>query len=137
MNKLTSETPNKDKIVIVGQKEIEKQEKLVGIIKPQRGHTLFEIDLEKQTIELAQFVETDVISYSKSSKKYGVNKRPTSNGIGILENKFGAKKVVLDKLPEIHRKLIRKPNCIYISSLNRKNVIKKLVERGIVKLVKA
>jgi|SRR5690554_1303450 len=128
MNNLTSETPNKDKIVIVGQKEIEKKQELVGIIQPQRGHTLFEIDLEKQTIEPAK-IEDSIAPF--------IREKPKSKGLGIMAFKDGRKKVMIDKIPELHKKLIRKPNCIYISALNRKNVIKQLVKRGIVKLVKA
>lgn len=127
MKSITSETPLKDKIVIVGQKEIEKQEKLVGMIIPQKGHTLFEINLKEKTIEPAEF--EDSIAPFKKEKKI-------SQGIGIAAFKDGRKKVMIDKPKINHKKLIRKPNCIYISKLNKENVLKELVKRGIVKMVR-
>lgn len=107
MDPLHTTPIEKDKLEIVVQKEIEKQEKLVGRIKPQRGHTLFEVNLKEKTIEKVLF-EVQDIHFDKAK-----------NGITTA-----------------HKKVIRKPNCIYISALNRKNVIKKLVKRGIVKLKK-
>lgn len=127
MNNLTSQTPDKDKIVIVGQKEIEKKQELVGRVKLERGHTLFEINLKEKTIEEAEFENNDIKQW---------NQKKESKGLGVMGFENGSKKTVLDGPDAIHRKVMRKPMCIYISALNRKNVIKKLVKRGIVKLVK-
>lgn len=128
MDPLHTTPIEKDKIVIVGQKEIEKKKELIGTRKVIKGHTIFEINLKERTIEPAQFEET-AVAYPTG--------KPTSKGLGIMQRKDGSKKMVLDALPSIKRTIIKKPDCIYISALNRKNVIKKLVKRGIIEIKKS
>lgn len=127
MNLLPIEHPEKDKIEIVTQKEIDKKQSIIGRIKSIKGHTIFEVNIVEHTIKKAVF-EEDLAVYPKEKYK--------SEGIGIQTYKDGSKKMVIDKLPIRSRKLIKKENCIYVSALNRKNLIKKLVKLGIVKNVK-
>lgn len=46
---------SKDQIALVKQVEIKKNNKLVGRIKPRRGHTVFEVNLELGTVEKAKY----------------------------------------------------------------------------------
>lgn len=127
-NPITSETPYKDKIVDVRQSEVEKKQEFIGRITTHKGHTLFEVNLKEHTIEPAEF--EDDIAVFKTDK-------PISKGIGVMQHKDGSKKMVLDALPTVSKKLIKKPDCIYISALNRTNLLKKLVKRGIIKIKKS
>ncbi len=99
MNTLTSEKEEQDKVVIVEQKEVEKQLKLIGTLKPKRGHTLFEINFKEGTIVEAEIEQQD-IHFQKAK-----NGRMSSN-----------------------KKVIQKENCIYIPALNKKNASKKLLK---------
>lgn len=45
----------KDQIVLVKQVEVKKNNKLVGRIKPRRGHTVFEVNLAEGTVEKAKY----------------------------------------------------------------------------------
>lgn len=124
---IKSELPIKDKVQDVRQVEIEKQEKLIGKIKVNRGHTLYEINLKAQTIEPAQFEDAD-ISFGN------LGKAKSGRGFGVNEDGNGNKKIVLDKLGATTKKLLKKKDCIYIAALNRKNIVKKLIKKGIVKV---
>lgn len=62
----------------------------------KKNHSLFEIDLNLKTIELAKFDELPAIKYEDAMK-----------------GNISAQK-----------KVTKKENCIYISALNKKNVIK-------------
>ena len=88
---------SKDKIVLEKQSEQQKETKLIGKIHPKKGHTLFEINLDTGVIKKAVF-ESQTISFEQAKSKFLT---PT-------------KKVLVNK------------DCIYISSLNVKNLIKKL-----------
>ncbi len=84
--------------------------KLVARIVPRDGHTLFEVNKVDMTIKPATFemVEKMVEQTSMMSKIIGVPLKPV----------FVSKMV-----PEV----IVQPNCLYISALNVKNVMKILV----------
>ena len=82
---------------IVSKKEQRKEDKKLATIKPQRGHTLFEWNSKEGTIEKATFEKMDV-------------------------SWLDAKNLNKPK----NRKIIVKPNCVYIPALNKKNVIKKI-----------
>lgn len=86
-----------DKIEIQKQAEKKTELQYVGSLKPKRGHTLFEVDVRAGTIEPAKFQAQDA-DYLKA-----------------LKGDLSGKKTV-----------ITKEGCIYISALNKKNVLKKL-----------
>jgi len=119
----------KDKVVDERQIQQESKKEIIGSIVPKRGHTLYEINLKEHTIEPAEF-EDQSVPFKQVSEK------PTSKGLGLQTNKNGSKKIVLDGLPSVRKVLIRKKNCIYTSALNYKNVKKKLIKRGVIKIVK-
>lgn len=65
-------------------------------IKPQKNHTLFEVDLFLKTIEIAEFDELPAVKWEDAVK-------------GLIS---------------AQKKITKKENCIYISALNKKNVLK-------------
>lgn len=91
-----TELIQKDKIEIVNQTTVEKKTVFIGTAYPKRGHTMFEVNLKEKTIEAAEFVLENTIEYN-----------PNSN-------------IPLKSV----KKIIKKPNCIYVSALNKKNVDK-------------
>lgn len=129
MNNITSQKASKDQVVNVKQTKKEKQHKFIGSLEIKRGHTLYEIHLKNHTIEPAKFEES-IASFVKESSKV------KSKGFGIASLENGNKKIVLEQLPNKSKKLIRNKDCIYISALNKKNVLKKLEQRGVIKTVK-
>lgn len=86
----------KDKIEQVKQQVQEIQTIFDYKITPQKNHTLFEINLVLKTIEIAEFDEIPPIKYTEAMKGNIVAKK----------------------------KVTKKENCVYISSLNKKNVLK-------------
>ncbi len=90
---------NPEKIEIHSQKEIDKEQKLVGRIIPYKGHTLFEINCSTGDIKEAEY-KLDAVKYDNA-----VN--------GSIQ------KV---------RKVITKENCLYISCLNKKTAKKKFIK---------
>lgn len=86
----------KDKIEITKQQQVEIQKVFDNRILPQRNHTLFEYNLIDKTIEVAIFDSSPEIKWEDVVK-------------GLISS---------------NRKITRKDNCIYISALNKKNVIK-------------
>lgn len=86
----------KDKIEQVKQQVQEIQTVFDYKIIPQKNHTLFEINLNLKTIEIAEFDEIPAIKYTEAMKG----------------------NIVAQK------KVTKKENCVYISALNKKNVFK-------------
>lgn len=86
----------KDKIEQVKQQVQEIQTVFDYKITPQKNHTLFEINLVLKTIEIAEFDEIPPIKY-----------------IEAMRGNIVAKK-----------KVTKKENCVYISALNKNNVLK-------------
>ena len=86
----------KDKIEQVKQQVQEIQTVFDYKIIPQKNHTLFEVDLNLKTIEIAEFDEIPPIKYTEAMKGNIVAKK----------------------------KVTKKENCVYISALNKKNVLK-------------
>lgn len=74
----------------------EKKAELVGRVKPRRGHKLFEVNTKTWMVGEAVYEDGGVVMY---------------NPKGSCSS---------------HRKVIVKPDCLYISVLNVKNVMKKL-----------
>ena len=79
------------------KKEQQKEAKKLTTIKPHKGHTLFEVEISTGDIREAEFEKTD-IAYEDVQKGKNLSRK----------------------------KVIAKDGCIYVSALNRKNVIKKL-----------
>jgi hypothetical protein len=86
----------KDKIEIVKQQQAEIQKVFDSKIIPHENHSLFEFDLNTNEIRLAKFDELPAIKWEDA-----------------LKCQISAQK-----------KITKKENCIYISALNKKNVIK-------------
>ena len=94
--RLDSTKKNKDKVEITKQQQAEIQKVFDSRIRPHENYTLFEFDLISKEIRLAIFDCGLEIKWEDAvSGNYGRNK-----------------------------KLTKKENCIYISSLNKENVIK-------------
>ena len=90
------EEKKKDKVENVKQQVQEIQSLFQYSIKPHRNHTLYELDLVNFTIVEAVFDETPPVRWEDAVKgNIALNKRIT-----------------------------KKPNCIYISALNKVNAIK-------------
>lgn len=90
----------KDTIKVVGEKEVEKKLKLLGSIRPKKGHTLFEINLK--TLEMRE-AETEIqpVVFREGQSKF---------------------------VP-LRKKVVVKVGHTYISALNKKNALKHLAKR--------
>jgi len=124
---LDLKSKDSDPVTEVRQVQHEKKKELLGTIQPHPGHILFEVNLKEKTIVPATFEEQEA-TYPRN--------KPKSEGLGVRTFEDGSKKLVIDKLPSRSKTLIRKENCIYIPALNRRNVLKKLVKKGIIKILK-
>lgn len=100
MKNFTSEKDTEDKIEIVKQTSIEKQTVFIGYVLPKKGHTMFEYNLKEKTIVEAVFDELPPLKFQDA--------------------KLGVKSA--------SKNITKKPDCIYVSALNKKNVIK-ILER--------
>lgn len=96
MKELDKPVPVKEEIEIVAQKEIEKQQKLIGHMRPYKGQKVFEVNCSTGAIKEAEFTTVDV-DFNKAIKK--------------------------DFSPR--KKIIANENCIYIVALNKANALKK------------
>lgn len=106
---------DKDKLEQVKQKVQEIQTVFDSKIKPKKNHILFEINLIDQTIEKAQYIPPkDTIFWHEALTMYY---NVSFNKINL----FDAKTITKSKI-------IKKENCIYISALNKENVLK-ILER--------
>ena len=85
-----------DKIENIKQQQAEIQKVFDSKIIPHENHTLFEVDLNTKEIFLAVFDEQPAIKWEDALK-------------GQISSQ---------------KKVTKKDNCIYISALNKKNVIK-------------
>lgn len=98
-----------DKVVIVGENEQAFQE-VKWRINPCKGHRLYEIDMQTGDVKEAEFASVDM-ELSKLSENV--------------------------RSQAVRKKVITKPNCIYISALNiknaAKNFFKKAREGGLIK----
>lgn len=91
-----SDLIEKDKIEQVKQQQAEIQKVFDSRIKPHENHTLFEVNLKLKTIEVAVFDELPAIKFEEAMKG------------NIIAQK----------------KVTKKEDCVYISALNKKNVLK-------------
>jgi len=96
MKEINIDSNVKDKIEIVKQQQAEIQKVFDSKIIPHENHSLFEFDLNTNEIRLAKFDELPAIKYEDA-----------------LKGQISAQK-----------KITKNENCIYISALNKKNVLK-------------
>ena len=94
MKEINQKSP--DKIENVKQVSVEKQRNYIGSAKPMPGHTTFEVNYELKTIEKADFDKSSAVSYTDAQE-------------GAIRNS---------------KKISVKKNCVYISALNKQNVLK-------------
>ncbi len=104
--KLDKHIPEKDKVEIVTQAEVKTQVAKVGTIRPHKGHTLFQIDLESGEVTEAEFDRLDV-DFEELKKEEASRLKP------------GVKK-----------RVVVKKGCVYISALNKTNAIKKFAKQA-------
>ena len=99
-----------NKIEFVKQAEIEKKQVLIGKMKPQKGHIVWEFN--KKTLEIvpAQFQKLPASYQAKAVLK--------TNNLHYFQKHttFSGSKIII------------KQDCLYIPALNKKNVIK-ILER--------
>jgi hypothetical protein len=86
----------KDKLEFAKQTQAETQKVHIGTLMPKRGHSLFEVNFKLRTINLADFNKTEVVKFEDAMK-------------GTIS---------------VNKKVDVKEDCIYISALNKRNVIK-------------
>ena len=96
--RLDSTKKDKDKVEITKQQQAEILKVFDSRIKPHENHTLFEFDLKTKEIRLAKI--------EPESKEIHWNNAVNGN------------------FKKQNKKVIKKENCIYISSLNKENCIK-------------
>lgn len=84
-----------DKLEVSAVKPVKKELKLLGRLKPQKGHTCFQLNLSNGEITIAEFESVD-IHYNYDHKK----------GDGV------------------RKKIIVKENCVYVTALNKTNAVK-------------
>lgn len=107
----------KDKVVITKQAEQEKQLKLVGRIRPHKGHTIFEVNLSNGEVRKAEF-EDSVARYAPKTE--GRSLRAHVERFDTIASNPVSRKVKVN------------PDCIYVSALNLNNLFRKLKKAGIV-----
>jgi hypothetical protein len=86
-----------DKIENVKQTKQETQFNKIGSLKPKKNHKLFEINISEKTIVLAEFQKLDT----------------------AIKWEYAVKGLI-----SVNKKVMIKENCLYISAMNKKNVIK-------------
>jgi len=91
-----TEQKTQDKIENVKQQAIKLQKIKIGEMRPKKNHTLFEINIVENAIEIAKFDELPAIKFEDA----------------MSGNLLGQKKIT------------KKDNCVYISALNKKNALK-------------
>lgn len=91
-----TELKKEDKIEIVKQTSIEKKTVFLGTARPNKGHTMFEVNHKLKTIVCAEYDVPKAIEFVEAQK--GVKKSSKS--------------------------ITKKPDCSYVSALNKKNALK-------------
>lgn len=94
MKEINQKSP--DKIENVKQVSIEKKTVFLGTLKLKKGHKMFEVNMKLKTIEPATFDNPPAIKFTDAQ-------------IGV---KSAKKKITINQ------------DCVYITSLNKKNIIK-------------
>lgn len=93
--KINPEIEEKDKTELIQQKQIEKQQVLIGSILPKRGHTLFECNLYENTVNAAKIENTANVVFidGKPVVKKKVIKNKGCVYVSALNKKNAIKKV--------------------------------------------
>jgi len=91
----------KQRIEAIVKKKQEIHYRLVDDLTPLRGHTLYEIDIQKMTVSEAKYLEKKTITWEEALK--------------ILSG-------------DHHEKVAVKSGCVYISALNADNAMKRYSE---------
>jgi queuine/archaeosine tRNA-ribosyltransferase len=113
--RLDSTKKDKDKVEITKQQQVEIQKVFESRIIPHANHTLFEFNVKKKTIEKAEVKpQNTTIHWFEALEKY--------------HKKIIKKVNILNANTVTKAEVIKKDNCIYISALNKENVIK-ILER--------
>ena len=95
MDVMPIKLPIKEKLSVVAEKEIEKKQKFHGTIRPHKGHTLFQINLNTKEITEAQFEDMPyVISQKNNGKKKRVIMLPDCVYISALNPNNALKKLL-------------------------------------------
>jgi hypothetical protein len=95
LNQLEEELRKRDDAEVTQQKKQEEKDNFSHRILPHRGHSLFEINLKKGTVELAKYEGALEIDFN-----------------GGKERNVNRKVIIMDQ------------DCVYISALNKKNAVK-------------
>jgi hypothetical protein len=105
------QSKEKDKIEITKQQQAEIKKVFSHRIRPHENHRLFEFNLKKKTIKLAEFKPPNTeIYWIEALEKY--------------HNKT-LKKVDINNAKTVTKsEVIKKENCVYIPALNKENVVK-------------
>lgn len=94
MEALPINTPTKDKVVIVGQREMKKEVKLHGTVRPHKGHKLFELNLKTKEVKEAEFEQLDYdVKQKTSGKRKKVLMKESCIYISALNEKNALKKL--------------------------------------------
>jgi len=96
MKNIDSKVEEKDKIEIVKQQVKEIQTVFLGTVRPKKGHSMFEVNFKLKTIVKAEFDEVPSLNFKDAM-------------IGVRS---------------LSKKITKKPDCIYVSALNKKNALK-------------
>ena len=97
--KLDNHIKQKDKVQNIAEVPQKREHKLLGSIKPQKGHLLFEINEKTGAIALAEFEKVAAV-YDSKGKDWAQN-----------------------------RKVIAKEGYCYIAALNKENAMKRFNKR--------
>lgn len=100
MNERDFTINTKERTEEIREVQEKRKETYVGSVTPQRGHRMFEYDIETKALIDAVFEQQDIV--------WNPN---------------------VDQVTP-RRKIVMKPNCLYVSALNKKNAIKHLKKRG-------
>lgn len=90
----------KDKLEISAEIPNKREEKFIGTLQPQKGHSCFEMNLVTKEIKLAEF------------ENVAADFMDAANGNFVKKSK-----------------VLVKPNCIYETALNKENAYKKFIKR--------
>jgi len=97
-----------NKTLAAEQRQV-KSNTLVAQIKPQPGHTVFEFDLATGQVQPAT-IESVTVAHVPQSKL-------PEHHIRVMGNTSNV----------VRKKVVQRPQCLYVSALNKKNAIKKFI----------
>lgn len=89
--KLSNESPRPEAVEIADVKPVKKELKFLGSLRPHRGHTLYEIDIARETVTEATF-ESVTATYTGERVSKRVIAKEGCVYISALNRKNAAKK---------------------------------------------